>query len=59
MTKKKLLETIKDLPEKFSIDELLDRIVLIQKIETGLAQSINGQSKSTEQAKLKLKKWLN
>ena len=59
MTKKKLLETIKDLPEKFSIYELLDRIVLIQKIETGLAQSINGQSKSTEQAKLKLKKWLN
>ncbi len=58
MTKKKLLETIKDLPEKFSIDELLDRVILIQKIETGLAQSISGQSKPTEQAKLKLKKWL-
>lgn len=58
MTKKELLKTIKDLPEKFSIDELLDRVVLIQKIETGLAQSVNGQSKSTEQAKLKLKKWL-
>lgn len=58
MTKKNLLETIKDLPEKFSIDELLDRVMLMQKIETGLSQSLNGQSKSTEQAKLKLKKWL-
>ncbi|MES2140360.1 MAG: hypothetical protein V4511_11700 [Bacteroidota bacterium] len=58
MTKKNLLETIKDLPEKFSIDELLDRVLLIQKIETGLAQSINEESKSTDQAKLKLKKWL-
>lgn len=58
MTKKKLLETIKDLPEKFSIDELLDRVIFLQKYETGLAQSASGQSKSTEQAKLKLKKWL-
>lgn len=58
MTKKNLLETIKDLPEKFSIDELLDRVLLIQKIETGLAQSLNHESKSTGEAKLKLKKWL-
>ncbi|MCW3070859.1 MAG: hypothetical protein JWO44_749 [Bacteroidetes bacterium] len=58
MNKKKLLETIKDLPENFSIDELLDKVLLMQKIETGLTQSINGESKSTEQAKAKLKKWL-
>ena len=58
MTKKKLLETIKDMPEKFSIDELLDRVILMQKLETGLAQSNNGQTKSTGQAKQRLKKWL-
>ena len=58
MTKKNLLETIKDLPEKFSIDDLLDRVILTQKIEAGLAQSINGQTKTTEQAKARLKKWL-
>jgi len=58
MNKKKLLETIKDLPENFSIDELLDKVLLIQKIETGLAQSLNGESKTTDQAKAKLKKWL-
>lgn len=58
MTKKKLLETIKDLPEKFSIDELLDRVILTQKVEIGLSQSASGQTKTTTQAKSRLKKWL-
>ena len=58
MTKKNLLKTIKDLPEEFLFDELLDRVILIQKIETGLTQSVNKESKSTTQAKIKLKKWL-
>lgn len=58
MTKKKLLQTIKDLPENFSIDELLDRIIFIQKVEAGLEQSANGKSISNIEAKNKLKKWL-
>ena len=58
MTKKTLLETIKDLPNNFSIEELLDRVILSQKIENGLAQSNSGQTKSTSQAKAQLKKWL-
>ncbi len=58
LTKKKVLQTMKDLPDKFSLDDLLDRIVLLQKIEVGLAQSKAGKTHSTEQAKEKLKKWL-
>lgn len=58
ITKKKLLLSIKDLPENFSIDELLDRILFLQKVETGLEQSAKGQTFSTKQAKIKLKKWL-
>ncbi|MCF8297360.1 MAG: hypothetical protein K9J13_07465 [Saprospiraceae bacterium] len=58
LTKVKLLQTIKDLPDKFSLDDLLDRIVLLQKIEIGLEQSQEGRTKSTEQSKEKLKKWL-
>jgi hypothetical protein len=53
-----LLKSIKDLPDKFSFDDLLDRIVLLQKIEIGLEQSKAGQTKSTAKAKEKLKKWL-
>ena len=58
LTKDKLIKTIKDLPDKFTLDDLLDRIVLLQKIEIGLEQSETKQTKSTKQAKEKLKKWL-
>lgn len=58
MNKEKLIKTIQDLPDNFSIDDILDRILLLQKIETGLDQSKEGQTKSTEEAKEKLKKWL-
>lgn len=58
LTKEKLLQTINDLPEKFSLDDVLDRIILLQKIDIGLSQSISGQTNSTDQAREKLKKWL-
>jgi hypothetical protein len=58
LTKEKLLQTIKDLPEKFSFDDLMDRIILLQKIETGLEQSDSGKTNTTAQAKKKLGKWL-
>ena len=56
--KSKLIATIKDLPAQFSIDDLLDRIILLQKIEIGLEQSEKGKINTTLQAKTKLKKWL-
>jgi hypothetical protein len=58
LTKKKVLKSIKELPESFSVDEVIDRIMLLQKIEIGLEQSSNGKTHSTEAAKKKLKKWL-
>jgi hypothetical protein len=58
LTKTMVLKSIKNLPDKFSFDDLLDRIVLLQKIEIGLEQSNAGQTKSTVKAKEKLKKWL-
>jgi hypothetical protein len=58
ITKKKLLALIKALPENFLIDELLDNIMFLQKVEAGLEQSSKGNILSTKQAKAKLKKWL-
>lgn len=58
ITKQKLLATLKDLPDQFSIDEVIDRIILLQKIEVGLEQSEKGETHSTDQAKTKLNKWL-
>jgi hypothetical protein len=58
LTKEKILETIKDMPSTFSVDELLDRIMLVQKIEIGLEQSGAGKVSSTQEAKARLNKWL-
>jgi hypothetical protein len=58
LTRKSVLKSIKDLPESFSIDEIVDRLILLQKIELGLEQSGSGKVYSTTVAKKKLKKWL-
>jgi len=59
LSKTKLLQTVKNLPEEFSIEELPERIILLKKIEVGLAQSNSNQVLTTAQAKDRLKKWLS
>lgn len=44
------------MPDKFSLDDLLDRIVLLRKIEIGIEQSKAGKTKTTAQARKKLLK---
>ena len=57
LTKKQVLATLKDLPEKFSAEDLIERIILLQKIEIGLEQSAAGKTYTTAEARAKLKKW--
>lgn len=45
------------MPEKINIDELLDNILLIQKIEEGLLQSEQGQVTSHESFKNEMAQW--
>jgi len=60
LTKEKLLESIEAMPEdKFEdIDVLLERIVILNKIERGLKDIEDGRVFTTEEAKVKLEKWL-
>ncbi len=58
MKKTQLLETIQDMPEEFSVDELMERLMILQKIEEGQQQIQAGQFYSEEEAKKKLEKWL-
>ncbi len=46
------------MPEEFSADELMERIVLLQKIDAGLLQIKEGKILSQEEAEKKLDKWL-
>ena len=55
LTKEKLLQTIKDLPDQFSAEELFEKVILLQKIELGIEQSDSNQVYSTSEAKKKLR----
>lgn len=58
LTKEKVINAVEKLPLCFSIDELFDRLILFQKIEIGMDQSVAGQTHSTEEARKILGKWL-
>lgn len=51
ITKDKAIEAIKSLPDEFSIEELMDRLILLNKIETGIRQAEQGETYTAEEAK--------
>jgi len=57
LTKDKLTRSITNLPESFTIDELIDQLIFIEKVEEGLKQSDQGQVVSNEDVKLIIDKW--
>ena len=58
MTKIQVLNTVKDLPEEFSIDVLLDKLLLLHKVEVAQGQIKEGKTLSHDEAKEKMSKWL-
>jgi hypothetical protein len=57
ITKDKAIEVIKSLPEEFSIEELMDRLILLNKIETGIKQATSGETYTSEEAKKMVREW--
>jgi predicted transcriptional regulator len=58
MTKHQVVDSLKNFPEKFSVEDLIEKLIFIEKVEEGLAQSKNGETVSMEEAKKRLHKWL-
>jgi hypothetical protein len=58
LNKNKVLQTLENLPDTFSIEQIMDQLKLLQKIELGLEQATNNETVSTEEAKSRLNKWL-
>ena len=58
LTKEKIIESIKNLPDTFSTEDIIDRIILLEKIEKGLDDSKKGRITPEEQLDKKLSKWL-
>jgi len=57
LTKTSLKKQIEKLPDKFSIDELVERLILIEKIERGNKQSEEGEVISESELDKEIKKW--
>jgi hypothetical protein len=58
LNREKIIETLKKMPDQVSLDEVLDRIILLDKIETGLEQSEKGQITPDDKLDEKLPEWL-
>jgi len=58
LAKEDVLKYIKEMPDHFSIEDLMDKLLFLHKIEMGLEQSKNNQVISHQKVKNQLKKWL-
>lgn len=58
MKKLQILETIQGMPDEFSVHELIERLMILHKIEEGQRQVQEGKIYTEEEAKKKLDSWL-
>lgn len=57
LTKEKLEKTIKNLPDTFSIDDLIEQLIFMEKVDEGYRQSEEGKVISNEDVKMMIDKW--
>jgi predicted transcriptional regulator len=58
LTKEKIHYTIDSLPDNLTIDQVIDQMILLDKIEQGIKDVDEGRVYSSEEVKEKLNKWL-
>ena len=57
-TKQQMLKAIEDLPDDASVEDALDRLYLLYKVERGLGQADRGELISQQEARQRMAKWL-
>jgi predicted transcriptional regulator len=58
LTKTQIFDTVESFSEFVSLDELIDKLIFIEKVNIGLKQSEKGMVSSEEEVSKKLTKWL-
>ncbi|MBN2536536.1 MAG: hypothetical protein JXB88_26880 [Spirochaetales bacterium] len=56
--KQTAIEAINNLPDEASLDDIMERLYFIQKIEAGLKDIEEGRVHSHEEVKKRLARWL-
>jgi len=54
ITRERMIEAIRELPEDASVDDAIERLVFLAKIEEGLAQLDRGEGIPHDEVKLRL-----
>ena len=57
-TKQQILKAIEDLPEDASVEDAIDRLYLLYKIDKGIRQADRGELLSQDEARQRMAKWL-
>ena len=57
MRRERVIETIKDLPNEFNLETLIERLIFIDKVEKGIKQTEEGKTISHAEVKQKVSKW--
>ena len=57
ITKTKLKETLDHFPDEFTLDELMERVILIDKVNRGDEQSKKGETLSEDELDKEMAKW--
>jgi hypothetical protein len=57
LTKTSVIETITRFPDNFSIDELVDKMILLEKIEKGIQDADNGRVISEDELEKRIEEW--
>ncbi|MFQ5639357.1 MAG: hypothetical protein ACE5IR_15340 [bacterium] len=56
--KERILKAVKELPEESSYEDVMERLYFLYKIEKGMQQADAGKKISHDEAKTRMKKWL-
>ena len=58
MTKEQVINSLQDLPDSFEPEQLIERIISLQKMNEGVEQVKRGEVVTIEEAQQRLAKWL-
>lgn len=59
ITKVKLYKQIESFPDELEIEELIEKLLLIDKLEKRIKESENGETISEKELDMEIKGWLN
>jgi len=57
-TKEQMLQAIRALPDDATVEDAMERLYLLYKVERGIAQADTGQKVSQKEARIRMARWL-